>query len=170
MTLPGILQLESTPEIFRLMLAGLTPAQTQWKPEPDRFSIAELLEHLSHVEGHFFREAAERIATQDHPEIAPYDQNAYYASGIYSGRDAEDSFDHWEEQREDNIAFLNGLKLPAADRLGEHPELGDITLGNLLNEWALHDLGHVRQLAELVRAIRYYPELGPMQKQYTLKP
>lgn len=170
MTLPGILQLESTPEILRLMLAGVTEAQTQWKPEPDRFSVAELLEHLSHVEGHYFREAAERIATEDLPEIAPYDQNAYYSSGVYSNRGAEDSFDHWEEQREDNIAYLNGLKLPTAERVGKHPELGDVTLANILNEWALHDLGHIRQLAELVRAIRYYPELGPFQRQYSLKP
>ncbi len=137
MTLPGIPQLETTPEIFRLLLAGVTAEQTQWKPAPDRFSIAELLEHLSHVEGHFFRLNAERMATEDRPEVTPYDQNEFFASGIYSGRDAEDSFDHWEEQREDNIAYLNGLKLQAANRIGMHPELGEMTLSHLLNEWAL---------------------------------
>jgi hypothetical protein len=39
-----------------------------------------------------------------------------------------------------------------------------------LNEWALHDLGHVRQLAELVRAQLYYPEIGPFRADYNLKP
>ena len=170
MTLPGIHQLESTPEIMRLLMAGITAQQTEWKPAPDRFSIAEMLEHLSHVEAHFFRQNAERMVKEQRPEVTPYDQNAYYAAGIYSGRDAEDSFDHWEEQREDNLAYLNGLKLHAADRVGIHPELGEITLAHLLNEWAIHDLAHVRQLAELVRAIRYYPELGPIQKHYQLRP
>ena len=51
-----------------------------------------------------------------------------------------------------------------------HPVLGEFTLANLLNEWALHDLGHVRQLAELVRAQLYYPEIGPFQEQYALRP
>ena len=51
-----------------------------------------------------------------------------------------------------------------------HTVLGQFTLENLLNEWALHDLGHVRQLAELVRAQLYYPEIGPFRVEYTLKP
>ena len=96
MTLPGIHQLESTPEIMRLLMAGITAQQTEWKPAPDRFSIAEMLEHLSHTEAHFFRQNAERMVKEQRPEVTPYDQNAYYAAGIYSGRDAEDSFDHWK--------------------------------------------------------------------------
>jgi hypothetical protein len=39
-----------------------------------------------------------------------------------------------------------------------------------LHEWALHDLGHVRQLAELVRSQLYYPELGPFRADYIVKP
>jgi len=169
MTLPGIHQLESTPEILRLLMQGITAQQTVWKPAPDRWSLAEILEHLSHVEGHYFRAAAEALVTHPDPEIAPYNQNAYALEGTYSGREPEDSFDHFEEQREDNIAFLNGLPLQAADRAGRHPELGTVTLSNILNEWAFHDLGHIRQIAELVRAIRYYHELGPFQSQYRIQ-
>ncbi len=40
-----------------------------------------------------------------------------------------------------------------------------ITLSHLLNEWAFHDLGHVRQIAEIVRAF-FYPHMGPFQKYY----
>jgi hypothetical protein len=40
----------------------------------------------------------------------------------------------------------------------------------MLNEWAFHDLGHVRQIAELARAVKYYPSMGPFQPQYTVKP
>ncbi len=170
MTLPGIHQLESTPEILRLLMQGITALQTEWKPAPDRWSLAEILAHLSHVEGHYFRAAADALATRTDPEIAPYDQNAYALEGTYSGREPEDSFDHFEEQREDNIAFLNGLPLQAGDRAGRHPELGTVTLSHILNEWAFHDLGHIRQIAELVRAIRYYPELGSFQTQYRVQP
>jgi len=170
MTLPGISQLEATPQILRLLLEGITAQQTQWKPEPDRWSLAEILEHMAHVEAHYFRAAADLLVSADDPEILPYDQNAHAAQGLYHGREAEDSFDHFEEQREDNIAFLNGLSLHAANRAGRHPQLGPITLEHVLNEWAFHDLGHIRQIAELIRAIRFYPEMGPFQSQYQIRP
>lgn len=166
----AIEQLATTPDIFRALLDGVSDKQAYWKPTPDRFSIAELLEHLSHVEGHYFRLNADRILAGENPEAEPYDQDAYYAAGAYSGRDAEESLAHWEEQREDNVELLRGLDPEQVSRTALHPEVGRFTLANLVNEWALHDLGHIRQLAELVRAQLYYPEIGPFQAQYTVRP
>jgi hypothetical protein len=167
---PALDQMAATPDIFRALLSGISNAQVNWKPTPDRFSIAELLERLSHVEAHCFRIRFDEILAADNPEVAPYDQNEYYAKGAYSNRDAEESLAHWEEQREDNLEFLHSLDPKALSRTGTHTVRGQFTLANLLNEWALHDLGHVRQLAELVRAQLYYPEIGPFQVEYTLKP
>jgi hypothetical protein len=142
-----------------------------WKPAPDRWSIAEILEHLSHVEGHYFRAAVDRVLSGDPAGVEPYDQEAYAASGTYSGREPEESFAHWEEQREDNVDFLRDVleerKLP---RSGRHPVLGVVTVEDLLNEWAFHDIGHVRQILELARAILYYPKLGAFQVQYKVAP
>ncbi len=167
---PALNQMAATPDIFRAMLSGISDTQAYWKPTPDRFSIAELLEHLSHVEAHCFRIRFDEILAADNPEVEPYDQNAYYEQGAYSNRDAEESLAHWEEQREDNLEFLRSLDRVVLSRTGRHTLRGQFTLANLLNEWALHDLGHVRQLAELVRAQLYYPEIGPFRAEYTLKP
>ena len=97
---PAVDQLAATPEILRLIMAGLTDEQAQWKPGPDRWSIAEIVEHLSHVEGHLFRARLDRIMAEENPEVQNYDTDEYSAAGIYSNRDAEESFAHWEEQRE----------------------------------------------------------------------
>ncbi len=160
---PALSQLEATPEILRALLAGIAAEQAQWKPAPDRFSLAEVLEHLSHVESHAYRSRVEKMVDGENPAIEEYDQNAYAASGQYSGRDAEDSFDHWEEQREDNIEYLRSLPETAAARTGAHRNLGSITVGEVMNEWAFHDLGHIRQVAELVRTILFYPNMGPFR-------
>jgi hypothetical protein len=40
----------------------------------------------------------------------------------------------------------------------------------MLHEWALHDLGHIRQSAELVRARKYLDGAGPLGGSYRLKP
>ena len=45
-----------------------------------------------------------------------------------------------------------------------------ITLSQMLHEWALHDLGHVRQIAELVRARKYLAGAGRLGEDYQLKP
>src|SRR5262245_51893441 len=109
MSLPGLGQLESTPEILRLLMEGLSEEDANWKPAPNRFSVAETLEHLSHTEGHYYRGRLERMVEDDNPAFEPYDQEAYFASGQYSGRSAEDSFDHFEEQRESNLDYLREL-------------------------------------------------------------
>jgi len=170
MSLPGLTQLETTPEILRLVMDGLAGEDASWKPGPGRFSIAETLEHLSHVEGHCFRSRVERMVSEEDPAIEPYDTDAFFARGQYSGRDAEDSFDHFEEQRELNLEYLRGLPDSAADRTGRHAEKGAITVRELMNEWAFHDLGHIRQIAEIIRSMKYYPHMGPFRSDYKINP
>jgi len=166
----AIEHLAGTPDIFRQLMLGVTEEQTTWKPAPDRWSLAEVLEHLSHLEGHLFRARVDLMTTAENPPVEGYDQNAFYAAGTYSDRDPEESFAHWEEQREDNVEFLRSLDQRMLARTGQHAELGRFTLEDLLNEWAFHDLGHVRQVAELVRAQLYYPKLGPFQAETKVNP
>ena len=170
MSLPGIGQLEATPEILRLLMAGLSEEDTQWKPGPQRFSIAETLEHLSHAEGHCFRNRVQRMVEEDNPAVERYDTEAYFRSGQYSGRNAEDSFDHFEEQRELNVEYLRGLPESVADRIGTHSRLGTITVSQQMNEWAFHDIGHIRQIGEIIRALKYYPHIGPFQSEAKVHP
>jgi len=40
----------------------------------------------------------------------------------------------------------------------------------MLHEWAMHDLGHIRQIAELVRSRKYLEGAGPLGASYNLKP
>jgi hypothetical protein len=40
----------------------------------------------------------------------------------------------------------------------------------MLHEWALHDIGHIRQIAELVRARKYLAGAGRLGVSYQLKP
>jgi hypothetical protein len=167
---PALDHLAQTPDIIRALLSGVSEQQASWKPATDRFSIAELLEHLSHIEAHYFRDRFDQILAADNPEFEPYETNAIFAAGTYSGREPEESMAHWEEQREANLEMLCELDPIMLTRRGRHTVLGSFTLEHILNEWALHDLGHIRQLAELVRAQLYFPGLGPFQADYSLKP
>jgi hypothetical protein len=88
----------------------------------------------------------------------------------YRDADPEDAFDHFEDQRESNVEFLRDLPVEAGDRKALHREAGEITLAQMLHEWALHDFGHIRQIAELVRARKCLAGVGPLGASYQLKP
>src|SRR5579872_1812627 len=166
--LPCLDQLEATPEILRALMCELSDGDARWKPAPDRFSVAEVLAHLSHSEGHCYRMRVDRFLDEDLPELEPDDAQMWL--DLYRDADPEDAFDHFEEQRETNLEFLRGLEASAGERKAMHKEVGEITLAQMLHEWALHDLGHVRQVAELVRARKFLAGAGPLGKSYQLKP
>lgn len=166
--LPCLELLEATPAILRALMCEVSDGDARWKPAPDRFSIAEVLAHLSHSEGHCYRMRVDRFLDEERPEFEPDD--AQFHLDLYRDADPEDEFDHFEEQREDNLDFLRNLPAGAGDRVALHREAGEITLAQMLYEWALHDLGHVRQIAELVRARKYLAGAGPLGRSYQLKP
>jgi hypothetical protein len=166
--LPCLDQLEATPAILRGLMSEISEDDARWKPAPERFSIAEVLAHLSHSEGHCYRARLDRFLAEARPEFEPDD--AQFHLDLYRGADPEDAFDHFEEQREINVDFLRNLPPGSGERVALHREVGPITLAQMLHEWTLHDLGHVRQIAELVRARKFLAGAGPLGKFYELKP
>jgi hypothetical protein len=110
----------------------------------------------------------DRFLAETRPTFEPDDAQMYL--DLYRDADPEDSFDRFAEQREANVAYLRGLPSEAGGRVALHLEAGEITLGQMLHEWALHDLGHTRQIAELVRARRYLQGAGPLGSGYRLQP
>jgi hypothetical protein len=166
--LPCLDLLEATPEILRGIMAEVSDEDARWKPAPDRFSIAEVLAHLSHSEGHCYRARVERFLSEDLPLFEPDDAQMYL--DLYRDADPEEQFGDFEDQRESNLELLRGLAPGSGARRARHRAAGEITLSQMLHEWALHDLGHVRQVAELVRARRYLAGAGPLGDEYRLKP
>jgi hypothetical protein len=167
-TLPCLDLLEATPAILRGLMTEISEDDARWKPAPDRFSIAEVLAHLSHSEGHCYRMRVDRFLVEDLPAFEADDAQMYLER--YRDSDPEEDFAHFEEQRDNNIEFLRGLPAVAGERAALHSVAGRITLSEMLHEWSLHDLGHIRQVAELVRARRYLAGAGPLAKFYNLKP
>ena len=115
------------PDILRGLMCELSNEDAKWKPAPDRFSVAEVLAHLSHSEGHCYRLRVDRFLDEDHPRFEPDDAQMYLA--LYRDADPEESFAHFEDQRESNVEFLRSLPKGAGDRRALHAEAGEITPG-----------------------------------------
>jgi uncharacterized damage-inducible protein DinB len=62
--------------------------------------------------------------------------------------------------RQASLAELAGLVQADTDRRGLHPQVGEVSLGQMLAAWVAHDLTHVGQIGEVL-ARRYRDAVGP---------
>ena len=67
--------------------------------------------------------------------------------------------------REKSLAALGGMLERGGDldAGGIHPELGEVTFGELLAIWAVHDLTHISQIVRLV-AGKFDEDVGPWRE------
>src|SRR5438067_9215109 len=131
MALPCIEILDATPGILRGLMCELSDEDARWKPAPDRFSVAEVLAHVSQSEGHCYRTRLDRFMAEERPEFEPDD--AQFHLDLYRGADPEEAFDHFEDQRITNVELLRTLPDEAGARVALHHAVGEITLANMLH-------------------------------------
>src|SRR5512140_2690349 len=122
--LPCLDLLEATPAILRGLMREISEEDARWKPADDRFSIAEVLSHLSHSEGHCYRARLDRFLSEEMPEFEPDDAQMYLE--LYKKGDPEEDFGHFEDQRETNVEILRGLPAHAGARRARHRAAGEI--------------------------------------------
>jgi len=166
--------LEQTPSILGSLLSGMPEDDLQWQPSPERWSISMVLAHLADVEVKGFRSRFEAMAGQDEPFLASYDPGALFDArrnrpgGLFyvSARELA----KFRDLRADNLRWIRGVPADAYTRTGKHEEFGTISFEQLLNEFAFHDLGHIRQIMELYRSHAFYPNMGSFQSIYRINP
>jgi hypothetical protein len=161
--------LEKTPILFETMLRDLPRDVLQWKPAADRWSISEVLAHLAHAE-QVFSSRVRRFVSEESPALEVFKQPDPAGPKAYSKGVAGEHLAEFTGARRAAIALLRSLPESAGARTAQHSAIGHITLSQMMNEWASHDLGHLRQVAELYRARAFYPHAGPFQKYSDPKP
>jgi hypothetical protein len=103
-----------------------------------------------------------RIILQ-HGEARAFDPFDRFAQERESkGKSLDQLLDEFARLRAENLSALHALKLQPEDlkRRGRHPELGVVTLSQLLSTWAVHDLTHLHQLSRVL-ARQYLGAVGP---------
>jgi len=167
-TFPGASILRQTPDTLRSLIANATAEDLDWQPAPDRWSISMVLAHLADVELKGFVNRFRAIAEHENPFLPSYDQLEQFRScRKFDGRAELATF---ENRRRDTLAWLDSLPASVGARTGRHEELGVLSCNQLLNEFAFHDLGHIRQVIELYRSHVFYPKMGVFQNYYKIHP
>ena len=131
-------------------------------PTPgERFGPYDIVGHLIHGEESDWIPRAKIIL--EHGETRPFeafDRVAMFEKS--KGKSIAELLDTFARLRAENLRELQQLNLTAEllEKRGLHPELGVVTMKQLLATWVAHDLGHIRQVVR-VMAKQYRDEVGP---------
>ena len=144
---------KSTPQRLKKAIQGLTPRQLKWKPEPGKWSIAEVLAHLADAEivGSW---RMRLIAGASGTTVQPYDQDVWASMFCYAERDAKQSLEVFRVLRENNLAMLKNLPKEAWEHYGMHQERGKETMAHVVRMFAGHDVNHVKQVEALAAQLK----------------
>jgi hypothetical protein len=157
----GIAVLERTPATLRALLDGLSPAWTDATEGPDTWSPYVVIGHLIHGERTDWIPRAQIIRAQGaNRTFTPYDRFAQFRES--QGRTLIELLDEFTRLRAQNVGTLKSWRLTEAQLAleGQHPELGAVTMRQLLACWVAHDLGHIVQVSR-VMAKQYRDAIGP---------
>jgi uncharacterized damage-inducible protein DinB len=153
--------LRRTPAVLRAWLGDLPDSWTASNEGPDTWSPYDIVGHLIHGERTDWIPRTELLlAHGESRPFTPFDRFAQFKES--RGKSLDELLDTFAELRAQNLARLESLRLTLADleRRGQHPELGPVTLGQLLATWVAHDLNHLGQIAR-VMGRQYTGAVGP---------
>jgi hypothetical protein len=127
---------------------GISAEQARWKPDPEAWSILEVINHLYDEEREDFRVRVDTIL--HHPERAwpPINPQGWVMERGYNQRELALSVEDFLKERQKSLAWLKGLENPDWKASITMP-FGLFSAGDIFAAWVAHDLLHLRQLVEL---------------------
>jgi hypothetical protein len=153
--------LSRTPAALDAWLRGLPDAWISAHEGESTWSCYDIVGHLIHGEQTDWLPRVRIIL--EHGDARPFTKFDRLAQfGASQGKPLGSLLDEFAELRRRNLDDLRSLGLTTADldRPGRHPELGPVTLRQLLATWTAHDLDHLMQIARVLGR-QYSDEVGP---------
>ena len=159
-----VLQMLKDGERVRKLFQGVSEEQARWKPDPESWSMLEVVGHLLDEEREDFRVRLDYTLHRPGEPWPPIDPGGWVTAREYNRRDPEESLAQFLSEREASIAWLRGLSAPDWEATYDAP-WGPIRAGDVFASWAAHDLLHMRQLLELHWAL-VTVEMAPYSPDY----
>lgn len=162
--------LQRTPAALRELLGGLSDFWSLSNYGEATFSPFDVVGHLIHAEQTNWMTRARFVLERGESEpFPPFDRYAMYEAS--KGQSMAELLDTFARLRAKNLDGLRALQLTPErlDLRGLHPDLGGVTLRQVIATWVVHDLGHLHQIAKAM-AFQYRDEVGPWRNLLTILP
>ena len=144
-----IVKLSRNATVFRELMAGLSEKQARWKPETDRWSLLEVINHLHDEEREDFRTRLDLVLHYPTREWPPIDPINWVTSRKYNQADVHQSSEDFLTEREWSLKWLGELSTFEWDAEHTGSVAGTLRAGDLVVSWVAHDFFHIRQMTGL---------------------
>jgi hypothetical protein len=155
--------LKRTPATLNSLLHDLPNDWILSNEGPDSWSPFDVMGHLIHGEETDWIPRARIILEYgERRNFEPFDRFAMFEKS--RGKSLGELLETFKQLRRASLKELDEMNLTPEilGKRGRHPELGLVTLGQLLSTWVVHDLGHVGQIVR-VMAKQYSEAVGAWQ-------
>ena len=153
--------LRRTPSTLNSMLRHLPDQWALHNEGADSWSAYDIVGHLIHAEETDWIPRAKIILRDgESGTFEPFDRFAMFEKS--RGKSLAELLDQFERLRGESLNELEEMNLTPETlrKRGRHPDLGVVTLEELLSTWVVHDLGHTSQIVR-VMAKQYEDAVGP---------
>jgi hypothetical protein len=134
--------LETTPQRWIQLAGKLPPELFQRKPAQKEWSALDCLRHIVDTERSVFpARVGYLLRGEDFPAFNPDEEGKEPGGNITPVQWAGE----FTRLREGSLALLSKIGEDDLNRTARHQELGMVTLGEMIHEWAGHDLMHTVQ-------------------------
>ena len=143
-----ISQMEANAQRLRTLAEGVSDEQARWKPDPESWSILEVVHHLRDEEKEDFRVFLDYTLHRPgdtRPKISP---QSWVTERKYNEQDPGEALDGFLAARIESLVWLRGLTSPDWESVYKAP-WGPIKAGDIFAAWVSHDILHIRQLVRL---------------------
>jgi hypothetical protein len=155
--------LRRTPATLNSLLRHLPEEWALSNEGPESWSPFDIVGHLIHgEEADWIPRARIILEYGEGRPFEPFDRFAMFEQS--RGKSLSELLDRFEGLRGESLKELERMNLTPEmlGKKGKHPELGVVTLSQLLSTWTVHDLGHIGQVVR-VMAKQYTEAVGAWQ-------
>ena len=143
-----LLDLQSAPDVLARLLADTSdPTVYDRRPDPDRFTLREMVAHLADWEAVFLKRLTQ-TRDEESATLQGLDEGQVAIDHDYAHADLSECLARYKAGRPKIIALLRGLSPEQWDRVGRHTEIGPISLEEQIVLMAAHDGYHRQQALE----------------------
>jgi uncharacterized damage-inducible protein DinB len=130
---------------LRQAVAGLSQEELTARPGPGKWSILELILHLTDSDA-IAIDRMKRMLIEDNPPLLYADETAYVDRLCSHEQSLEDALILFEVGRRQFARVLRGLPDEAFERRGTHNRRGPMTVGGMVKDYIEHMDHHLKFL------------------------
>jgi uncharacterized damage-inducible protein DinB len=138
--------------IFEAAAMSFPAALRAERPRPGAFSATEIVWHMIAVED-LWRSRISNLLTGGDRMFVALDPDADAATNVYNDRDFIEGLNTFREKRHDAMRMAGSLTSDELALTGVHSKYGEMSVYQILEKMASHDVGHAGQLERTAREL-----------------